>query len=79
MKKKYGIGIGGISECESTWMWEDDDESWKLEPTPLISAFVITASSVSSVPSPECLFFPILVLREQRRLCSGSLYILSFN
>jgi len=25
VKRKYGIGVGGVSECESPWMWEDDD------------------------------------------------------
>jgi hypothetical protein len=39
VKRKYGIGIGGVSECEILWMWEDVDESWRLEPTPLISTF----------------------------------------
>jgi hypothetical protein len=43
VKRKYGIGIGisGVHECESPWVWEDDDESWRLEPTPKRSAFGI--------------------------------------
>jgi hypothetical protein len=39
VKGKHVIGIGGVSECESPWMWDNDDDSWRFEPTSRVALF----------------------------------------